>query len=570
MSRRLRLASGLFMLAYVTTHLLNHALGLVSLAAMAQGLRFFTAFWSLPPMQVLLYGSFAVHYFLALSALWQRRLLRLLPAEWAQLALGFSIPLLLVRHVVATRVGYDWFGTDTGNYPYLLWVYFVAAPAIGLQQQLVLFVAWGHAMIGLHFWLRLRRWYQKLRGFALVVAVLVPLSAWLGIVQAGCEVAVAAQIPGWSAAASTGAMPPDAATAAVLDRIGDWLILFFIASLVAALLGRFVRLLWRRRRGTIRIGYPSGQSVHVIPGTSVLEASRLAGVPHASICGGRGRCSTCRVQVRGQPGAVPPPRGDEQRVLNRIRAIGSIRLACQLRPTGAVEVAPLLPPSLPVGGGMPPADIAAGSERDIAVLFADLRGFTSLSEGRLPYDVVFVLNRYFGAMGRAIETAGGRVDKFLGDGIMALFGVEDDPVRACRQALEAARLMSLRLDDLNQVLREELGAPLRMGIGIHAGPAIVGEIGYAGAAPLTAIGDTVNTASRLEGLAKEYGVELVVSDEVVARAGIDRDPFEWRSSELRGKSEPLLVGLVAKANALRAPDAVMTAGGAGPAAQRTR
>ena len=296
----------------------------------------------------------------------------------------------------------------------------------------------------------------------------------------------------------------------------------------------------------------------------------MPAVPHASICGGRGRCSTCRVQVRGQPGAVPPPRDDEQRVLNRIRAIGSIRLACQLRPTGAVEVAPLLPPSLPVGGVAMPADIAAGSERDIAVLFADLRGFTSLSEGRLPYDVVFVLNRYFGAMGRAIETAGGRVDKFLGDGIMALFGVEDDPARACRQALEAARLMSLRLDELNQVLREELGAPLRIGIGIHAGPAIVGEIGYAGAAPLTAIGDTVNTASRLEGLAKEYGVELVVSDEVVARAGAERNPFEWRRSELRGKSEPLLVGLVAKASALRAPDAAATADGVGPAARRGR
>ena len=570
MSRRLRLASGLFMLAYVTTHLLNHAVGLVSLAAMAQGLRFFTAFWSLPPMQVLLYGSFAVHYFLALSALWQRRSLRLLPAEWAQLALGFSIPLLLVRHVVGTRIGYDWFGTDTGNYRYLLWVYFVAAPGVGLQQQLVLFIAWGHAMVGLHFWLRVRRWYQPLRGFALVIAVTVPLLAWLGIVQAGREVAVAAQIPGWSAAASTGATPPDEATAAMLDRIGDCLIAFFIASLVAALIGRGVRRLWQRRRGTIRIGYPSGQSVHVIPGTSVLEASRLGGVPHASICGGRGRCSTCRVQVRGQPGAVPPPRDDEQRVLNRIRAIGSIRLACQLRPTGAVEVAPLLPPSLPVGGVAMPADIAAGSERDIAVLFADLRGFTSLSEGRLPYDVVFVLNRYFGAMGRAIETAGGRVDKFLGDGIMALFGVEDDPARACRQALEAARLMSLRLDELNQVLQEELGAPLRIGIGIHAGPAIVGEIGYAGAAPLTAIGDTVNTASRLEGLAKEYGVELVVSDEVVARAGAERNPFEWRRSELRGKSEPLLVGLIAKASALRAPDAAATADGAGPAARRGR
>jgi adenylate cyclase len=575
MSRRLRLASGLFMLAYVTMHLLNHAVGLVSVAAMERVLRSVAGFWSLPPMQVLLYGSFAVHYGLALSALWQRRTLRLRPAEWAQLVLGFAIPLLLVRHVVATRVGYDYFGTDIGNYPYLLWVYFVETPDRGLLQQLVLFVAWGHAMLGLHFWLRMRRSYQKLQAIALVVAVLVPLLAWLGIVRAGREITVAAQIPGWSAAASTGATPPDEATGAALERIGDDLIAFFVVSLAAVLLGRVARLAWQRRRGTIRIGYPGSQTIAVVPGTSVLEASRLAGIPHASICGGRGRCSTCRVQVRGPPGSVPPPHEAEQRVLNRIRAIGSVRLACQLRPTGPVEVSPLLPPWAPAGGEALPVDIAAGREREIAVLFADLRDFTALSEGRLPYDVVFVLNRYFGAMGGAIETAGGRVDKFIGDGIMALFGIESvgaesvgvegEPARACRQAIEAARLMSLHLDELNELLREELRAPLRIGIGIHAGPAIVGEIGYAGAAPLTAIGDTVNTASRLEGLAKEYGVELVVSDEVVTLAGIDRRLFDWRRSELRGKREPLLVALTPKASELPATGAAMQAAGAGPA-----
>jgi adenylate cyclase len=574
MSRTLRLASGLVMLAYVTMHLLNHTAGLVSVAAMERVLRSVAGFWSLPPMQVLLYGSFAVHYGLALSALWQRRTLRLRAAEWAQLVLGFSIPLLLVRHVVGTRIGQDYFGTDTGNYPYLLWVYFVQAPEIGLQQQLVLFVAWGHAMLGLHFWLRVRRWYQPLQGIALVIAVLIPLLAWLGVLRAGREIAVAAQIPGWSAAASTGAKPPEGGSAAALERIGDDLIGFFVVSLAVVLLGRVVRLIWQRRRGTIHIGYPGGRSVNVVPGTSVLEASRLAGIAHASICGGRGRCSTCRVQVRGPPGSVPPPHDAEQRVLNRIRAIGSVRLACQLRPTGPVEVSPLLPPWAPAGGEALPVDIAAGREREIAVLFADLRDFTALSEGRLPYDVVFVLNRYFGAMGRAIETAGGRVDKFIGDGIMALFGietvgieivgVEDDSQRACRQAIEAARLMSLHLDELNDSLREELRAPLRIGIGINAGPAIVGEIGYAGAAPLTAIGDTVNTASRLEGLAKEYGVELAVSDEVVARARMDRSLFDWRCSELRGKREPLLVALVPKASLLPAADAEMQAAGGGP------
>src|SRR4051812_7112646 len=216
MSRTLRLASGLVMLAYVAMHLLNHAAGLVSLAAMQLVLGSVAGFWSLPPMQMLLYGSLAVHYGLALSALWQRRTLRLRPAEWAQLVLGFSIPLLLVRHVVSTRIGQDYFGTDTGNYPYLLWVYFVQAPEIGLQQQLVLFVAWGHAVLGLHFWLRVRRWYQPLQGLALVIAVLVPLLSWLGILRAGREIAIAAQTPGWSAAASTGATTADAATAAAL------------------------------------------------------------------------------------------------------------------------------------------------------------------------------------------------------------------------------------------------------------------------------------------------------------------------------------------------------------------
>src|SRR5208283_2937786 len=99
-------------------------------------------------------------------------------------------------------------------------------------------------------------------------------------------------------------------------------------------------------------------------------------------------------------------------------------LACQLRPHGAVDVTPLLPPFAVAADGRRRVDFAQGSEREVAILFADIRGFTALSEGRLPFDVVFILNRYFAAMGRAVETAGGRVDKFIGDGVMALFGIE--------------------------------------------------------------------------------------------------------------------------------------------------
>jgi adenylate cyclase len=551
MIRRLRLASGLVMLSYVTMHLLNHALGLMSIWAMERTLRWVMALWTQWPMQLLLYGGFFVHYALALWALWQRRSLRLRASEAAQVALGFAIPLLLVRHVVNIRVANDLFGAGADNYAHVLWVYAVHAPSLGLLQLTVLVVAWSHAVIGLHFWLRVRPWYGRVRELALTVAVLVPVLALLGIFEAGRQVAaLAAADPAWTERAFGSIGLPSPQTSAVLEEIIDALTWLFLALPAAVLLARAIRYFWQRRRGLIRISYPDGRSVEVLRGTSVLEASRLARIPHASVCGGRGRCSTCRVRVRTALPGLPPPSEEEQRVLDRIGARRNVRLACQLRPNMPVEVTPLLPHFAHAADGTRRVDLAEGREREIAVLFADIRGFTALAEGRLPYDIVFILNRYFDAMGRAIEHAGGRLDKFIGDGVMALFGIEGDGDAACRDALTAARLMSLGLADLNAALRGELAEPLRIGIGIHAGPAIVGEMGYGAAAALTAIGDAVNTASRLEALTKSYQCELIVSDEVIARAGLDRGLFDWQDTELRGKQERLAIAILASAQNL--------------------
>jgi adenylate cyclase len=110
--------------------------------------------------------------------------------------------------------------------------------------------------------------------------------------------------------------------------------------------------------------------------------------------------------------------------------------------------------------------------------------------------------------------------------------------------------MSLRLGELNEALRGELAEPLRIGIGIHAGPAIVGEMGYGPAAALTAIGDAVNTASRLEALTKAYECELIVSAELVLRAGLDRSRFAWQEVDIRGKQERLAIAVLASAQDL--------------------
>src|SRR5215813_14125561 len=195
MIRQLRLASGLAMLVYVTMHLLNHAVGLVSLKAMEDVLWYVFRIWSNRPAQGLLYGSFLVHYGLALWALWQRRSLRLRGSEFAQIILGFAIPILLARHVVGTRIADNFFHTDTGYYAYLLWVYFVRSPANGAWQLAALVVAWAHAALGLHFWLRVRPWYARLQSTALVIAVLVPVLSVLGTVEAGRQVIALAADP---------------------------------------------------------------------------------------------------------------------------------------------------------------------------------------------------------------------------------------------------------------------------------------------------------------------------------------------------------------------------------------
>jgi adenylate cyclase len=212
-----------------------------------------------------------------------------------------------------------------------------------------------------------------------------------------------------------------------------------------------------------------------------------------------------------------------------------------------VHVEQLLPPDVKAIDALAMPRHAHGEELEIAVLFADLRGFTRLSENRLPYDVVFLLNRYFASMGMAITGAGGRLDKFIGDGVMALFGVDDGAEAGCRNAIRAARRMSEELNTLNGLLTHDLKEPLKIGIGIHFGHAIVGQMGYGAATQITAIGDTVNTASRLESMTKEAGAQLILSDDVGARAGVDLSKFELMQVSVRGRAGTVNVRRVVSA-----------------------
>jgi adenylate cyclase len=192
----------------------------------------------------------------------------------------------------------------------------------------------------------------------------------------------------------------------------------------------------------------------------------------------------------------------------------------------------------------------AGREQEIAVLFADLRGFTRIAEQKLPYDVVFLLNRYFDTVGDAIQQAGGIVNQLTGDGVMALFGLDNGPGTGCRQALSAAAAMVSALAALSQALKEELDAPLRIGIGIHAGRAVVGHMGRGVAMYLTAVGDTVHVASRLQDLTKEYGCQLVISDSVAEQAGVNVSAFPRSELMVRNRRNPIVIRSIDDVQAL--------------------
>jgi len=548
---RLRLWSAYILLTYVTLHLINHSLGLVSLRVLEDGRHWFVYLWKSLPGQIALYGALLIHFSLALWAVVRRRSFRLSVWEWTQLVLGASIIPIAAVHVVGTRVAHDYYGVEP-SYPWVL-ASLVVGGWLGIARQFSLpLVVWIHACIGIHFAWRLRPWYRDWLPVFYAVALLVPAAGIAGAAVALRDFAELAQQPGFLREVFARAQAPDAQSAAELYRIADALMAGALLLLAASFAARPVRDFWERRAGVVHLAYGDRKRVDLPAGLSVLEMSRIAGIPHASVCGGRGRCSTCRVRVGGADHAkLPPPSAEEQKVLARVGAPQNVRLACQLRPPpGRYRITPLLPPTSGPVEAYRRQPQAHGGERYVAILFADIRGFTSISEGRLPYDVVFLLNRYFRATGQAVQAAGGRLDKFIGDGVMAIFGLDREPDVACRQALDAAHRMALALDDLNEAMSGDLDQPLRIGIGLHAGPAIVGEMGYDRAASLTAIGDTVNTASRLESLTKEFKVELVVSQELLDRAGVELSAAPAHEVDIRGRQGKLVVRAVVQARDL--------------------
>src|SRR5246127_4688258 len=168
-----------------------------------------------------------------------------------------------------------------------------------------------------------------------------------------------------------------------------------------------------------------------------------------------------------------------------------------------------------------------------------MRAPTGRAEKWLPFDTVFVANRFLGAVSQAVIECGGRPNQFVGDGELALFGLATGPETACRQALKAAAMIAANVDELNQLLGHDLREPIRFGIGIHGGEVIIGDIGYRDHIVFTALGDAVNVAARLQDMTKTLACEAIVSEEGRITAGLAEGDLPKQEVAIRGGARAL-------------------------------
>ena len=542
--RQLRIYTGSLLFFYALTHLLNHSVNVVSIET-ADFVRenYFHLIWKNPVAYFLLYASLAIHIILGFYSILTKKSFKITGREWIQILFPVLALLVLLQHIAG---GFLLTRFEVDIKYSLLYALLSSDPnelvAGAVLFSLMVIFIWVHGVIGIHGLLKFNfKSYQRyMFGFKFIYWF-VPIGAVLGFIAGLRETSVLATIENLKGNENFimsffGAIPQEAF--AYIAPVEPLVMNNYPVFVLAVLFLCILNVVRARYFGRVKISYPGGNEFSVPRGTTILEASRLAGIPHVSVCGGKGRCTTCRVKLVSGIEDVSEPNAHEARVIKRLGLDADVRLACQLKPSKNLSVIPLINPETKEIKTRSPVGLS-GKEKETVVVFIDLREFTKLSEKKLPYDVVYILNKYYSVCGEIIESNKGRLDKFIGDGIMAIFDGSENSSENCKNSIKAAQMISNAIKDLNIEMKSDFSEELKFGIGIHVGKTIVGMMGYGQTVSETVVGDNVNIAARLEELNKKYGSELVVSKDVLVAAKINTNQFTNGKIKIRGRKEEL-------------------------------
>ena len=282
---------------------------------------------------------------------------------------------------------------------------------------------------------------------------------------------------------------------------------------------------------------------------SILDASLSAGIPHFHACGGNAKCSTCRVLVVEGIDRLTPPNQKESFLKSLMHFPRNVRLACQTRVTaGPVKLRRIIQDEtdigLYVGSAAGDSTQQLGEERDLALMFLDIRNFTHIVESHPAFDVIHIIRKLFSSFQSRIESNKGKIVETTGDGLYAVFGYETGKQESAQAAVQAAYSM---LEDL-QILNEtyfilHFEERIKAGIGIHTGKVVSGTVRVGTQDHSVVMGYPVNVASRLQNATKELNNEFIVSSDIYNLL-IDPPALTSQSIFVKGISDPLTVYLM--------------------------
>jgi adenylate cyclase len=267
------------------------------------------------------------------------------------------------------------------------------------------------------------------------------------------------------------------------------------------------------------------KKITVSENQSILNASLEAGIPHFHACGGKAKCSTCRILVLEGLENISPINKKEALLRTKIPFPDTVRLACQSFVTkGNITIERIIKDELDFtlflhNNTFEKKNQQLGVEKELVLFFLDIKNFTPFVESYLPFDVIHVVRRLFFIFNNVIGKLNGKIIETAGDGLYAVFGLDTNTREAADRAIEASRLIVQELNTLNEeYLKKYFFTFFEVGIGIHLGKVIIGKVRIADKYTESIMGIPVNIAARLQGMTRELNNNIIISEEVAKRS----------------------------------------------------